>query len=210
MVNTTPKSPHRSIASLKLSTKVPALVTQAQNIVQAMTNNPSFPSPTPALTTVTQAVHDLQAAETATLSRTKGATTLRNEKRLVLVKLLEQLKGHIQTSADANVENAASMIQSAGLAVKKTPVRAPRVFAAKPGLVSGSVTLVTHAAARRASYEWQYSTDAAKTWLAAPSTLQSKTTIPGLTPGATVAFRFRPVTKKGEGDWSQPSSLIVK
>jgi hypothetical protein len=71
------------------------------------------------------------------------------------------------------------------------------------------VNLVTHSAAHRASYEWQYSTDAGKTWLAAPSTLQSKTTIPGLTPGATAMFRYRPVTKKGEGDWSQPTSLLV-
>ena len=71
------------------------------------------------------------------------------------------------------------------------------------------MNLVTHSAAHRASYEWQYSTDAGKTWLAAPSTLQSKTTIPGLTPGATAMFRYRPVTKKGEGDWSQPTSLLV-
>jgi hypothetical protein len=32
----------------------------------------------------------------------------------------------------------------------------------------------------------------------------------GLTPGATVVFRCRPVTKAGEGDWSQPSAIIVK
>jgi hypothetical protein len=209
-MTTTTKPTHRSIASLKLATKVPALITQAENIVQKMTNNPSFPSPTPVLTTVTQAIQDLQAAETATLSRTKGAATTRNEKRLVLVKSLEQLKGHVQRTADANTENAASMIQSAGLAVKKTPVRAARTFAAKPGTVSGSVNIVTRAAARRAAYDWQYSTDAGKTWLAAPSTLQSKTTVSGLIPGATVMFRYRPLTKKGEGDWSQPASLIVK
>ena len=209
-MTTTTTATHRSLASLKLPKKVPALITQAQNIVQAMTNNPSFPSPTPALATVTQATHDLTTAETATLSHTKGAATTRNEKRVVLVKMLEQLKAHVQSVADANVENAASMIQSAGMAVKKPAARAPRVFAAKAGTVSGSVTLVARAAARRASYEWQYSTDAGKTWLAAPNTLQAKTTVSGLTPGATVEFRYRPVTKKGEGDWSQPSSLIVK
>jgi hypothetical protein len=84
------------------------------------------------------------------------------------------------------------------------------VFAAKPGATSGSVHLVTDAAARRASYEWQYSTDAGKTWVSAPSTLQAKTVVAGLTPGVTVLFRYRAVTKSGEGDWSQPQSLIVK
>jgi hypothetical protein len=44
----------------------------------------------------------------------------------------------------------------------------------------------------------------------APVTLQAKTTVAGLTPGATVQFRYRPVTKAGEGDWSQTVVLLVK
>jgi hypothetical protein len=55
-------------------------------------------------------------------------------------------------TADADPETAPSVIQSAGIVVKQTPVRAKRVFAAKFGPVSGSVHLVTEAAARRASY----------------------------------------------------------
>ena len=96
------------------------------------------------------------------------------------------------------------------MAVKKTAVRHPRVFEATPGDVSGSAKLIAASAARRASYEWEYSTDGGKTWVTAPATLQAKTTVPGLTPGATVTFRYRPVTKTGEGDWSQPTSVIVK
>jgi hypothetical protein len=208
---TTPaKSAHRSIATLNLARSVPALITQAQNIVKAVTNNPAFPSTVPLLASVTDAVDQLQAAETTTLSRTKGAATIRNEMRAALVKQLQQVKNHVQTVADDSANTSASVIQSAGIAVKKTAVRPPRVFAAMPGAVSGSATLVAKAAARRASYEWQYSTDAGKTWLAAPTTLQSKTTIAGLVPGAMVMFRSRPVTKVGEGDWSQPTSLIVK
>ncbi len=208
-MTTTTKTTARSLASLKLVRNVPALVTQAQNIVQAMTSNPSFPTPTPTLAAVTDAINRLQTAETATLSRTKGAATSRNEKRATLVKLMDQLRNYIQTTADASVETSASMIQSAGLAVKKPAVRPPRVFAAKQGAVSGSANLVTNSAAHRASYEWQYSTDAGEPWLAAPSTLQSKTTISGLTPGATVMFRYKAGTKKGEGDWSPPTSLLV-
>jgi len=69
-MTTTAKASGRSYASLKLQKKVPALIRQAQNIVQAMTNNPSFPSPTPSLATVTDAIHQLDLAETATVSRT--------------------------------------------------------------------------------------------------------------------------------------------
>jgi hypothetical protein len=210
IMSTTPKTVHRSFASLKLPNKVPALITYAQGIVKAMTGNPAFPSPVPTLAAVTEAISELQTAETAALSRTKGAVAVRNEKRAALVTLLQQLRAHIQATADANPETSASVIQSAGVALRKTPVRTKRVFAAKFGPVSGSVHLVTNTAARRASYEWQYSADGGKTWVSAPSTLQAKTTIPGLTPGATVLFRYRAVTKTGEGDWSQSQSLIVK
>jgi hypothetical protein len=201
---------HRSLASLKLPNKVPALITYAQAIVKAMTGNTAFASTTPTMATVTQAINDLQTAETAALARTKGAVTVRNEKRAALVALLEDVRASVQTVANADSETSASVIQNAGLAIRKTPVRAARVFAAKPGAVSGSVALVTDAAARRASYEWQYSSDGGKTWVQAPSTLQAKTTVAGLTPGATVTFRYRAVTKTGEGDWSQPQSIIVK
>jgi hypothetical protein len=208
-MTTNNKSLHRSIASLKLPSKVPALITYAQGIVKGMTGNASFPTPVPTLAEITSAINDLQTAETAALARTKGAVATRNEKRTALVRLLEQLKGNVQTAADANVENGASIIQSAGMALRKPTVRAPRVFAANPGALSGTAQLVAASAARRASYEWEYSADGGKTWITAPSTLQAKTTVPGLTLGATVQFRYRPVTKTGEGDWSQPTSLMV-
>jgi hypothetical protein len=40
-------------------------------------------------------------------------------------------------------------------------------------------------------------------------TLQAKTTIESLTPGTTYSFRYRPVTKAGEGDWSGVTTLVM-
>jgi hypothetical protein len=54
-----------------------------------------------------------------------------------------------------------------------------------------------------------FSIDGGKTWQEARATLQSKTTITGLQPGATYLFRYRPVTKTLDTDWSQPLSLVV-
>jgi hypothetical protein len=161
------------------------------------------------LAAVSAAVGDLQTAETAALARTKGAVATRNDKRAALVVLLTQLRGYIQTTADSSAENGAAIIESAGVAVRKTPTRRARAFAAKPGAVSGTAKVVAKTAGRRASYEWQYSTDGGKTWIIAPVTLQAKTTIAGLAPGATVLFKCRPVTRAGEGDWSQPASLVI-
>jgi hypothetical protein len=198
---------HRSIATLKLPHPVGALITYAQGIVTRMTGNPAFATP---LSAVTAATSDLQTAETAALSRLKGAVAIRNEKRAALVALLEQLRSYVQTQADANVENGTSIIEGAGIAVRKAAVRTPRVFDAVAGAVSGSAKLVARSAGARASYEWQYSTDGGKTWLQAPATLQAKTTVVGLTAGATVQFRYRAVTKTGEGDWSQTLVLLVR
>jgi hypothetical protein len=50
--------------------------------------------------------------------------------------------------------------------------------------------VVAASAARRASYEWEYSTDGGKTWIAAPATLQAKTKISGLAQGATLLVLF--------------------
>jgi hypothetical protein len=71
-----------------------------------------------------------------------------------------------------------------------------------------TAVLVAKVAARRASYEWHYSTDQ-KLWNAAPVTVQSKTVIVGLGVGTHCSFRVRPVTKTGEGNWSQVVRLLV-
>jgi hypothetical protein len=204
------KSVHRSLVTLKLPRRVPALITYAQSVLAAMTNNAHFPTPVPALAVLAAAITALQSAESAALSRLKGTVVARNDKKAALVALLQQLRGYVQTTADADPENSAAMIQSSGLAVKKLPAHRPRVFSVKPGAVSGSVEIVAASAARRASYVWGYSTDGAKTWLESGPTLQAKTTLTGLPVATSVQFRYRSVTKTGAADWSQPVSLLVK
>jgi hypothetical protein len=199
----------RAIATLKLPRKVPALITFASGIVKAMTGNASFPTPTPAIATVQTAINDLQTAETGALSRVKGAVAVRNEKVAALVTLLEELRTCVQSTADANPESGPSIIQGAGLALRNPTTRAALGFHAKPGGVTGTVKVIAPSAARRAAYDWQYSTDGGNTWLTLPSTLQAKTTVTGLKPLTTVMLRFRAVTKTGESDWSQSISTAV-
>jgi hypothetical protein len=204
------KKVHRSIASLKLPLAISLLVTYVQGILKAMTGNPTFPSPNPPLPTIGSAVSELQVAETAAVTtRAKGTIATRNEKRTALLAMLELLRAYVQSVADATPENAPSIIESAGLALRKTPVRAPRVFAAKADTVSGSVKLIAPTAGPRAAYLWQYSADAGKTWLDVSPTLQAKTTITGLPAGTAAQFRFRSIIKGGASDWSAPLSLLV-
>src|SRR5579859_3323486 len=124
-MNTTTKSAHRLTIALALPKRVPALIVYAEGIVQRMTGNPSFPSPQPPLAAITAAINDLRAAETAALARTKGAVAARNEKRTVLLGALQQLRAHVQSLADADPANAASIIESAGVAGRPPAARAP-------------------------------------------------------------------------------------
>jgi hypothetical protein len=208
MSNSTTKA-HRSLAVLDLPKRINVLITFADGVVTAMTGNASFPSPSPALAAVSAAITDLQTAETAALARTKGAVSTRNAKRAVLVTMLQSLRMYVQAIADANGENAPAIIQGAGIAVKKTGVRPPRVFAALAGAVSGAVKLVAPSAGRRAFYAWQDSTDG-KTWNDLALTLQAKTILTGQTPGTVLQFRYRTVVKTGQTDWSAPVSYVVK
>jgi hypothetical protein len=201
---------HRSVAVLKLPRPVPAALTYSRNIVTAMTGNKSFPTPTPPLTDVTTAINDLDQAEQAALTKVHGAVATRNQQRLALLAKLELLRGYVQNIADADREQASGIIQSANMQVRKVPTRVKRVFAAKQGAVSGSVTLVTASAGRRASYDWEWSSDGGKTWQALPTTLQTKTSMTGLQPAASYSFRYRFVVKTGVGDWSQPVSILMK
>ncbi len=210
-MTTTNKSIHRPTISLSFPVKNADFILYAQNIAEKMTNNPAFPTPTPTIAVLLAAIAALQSAETTTLSRAKGAATVRNEKRTAVVGMLQQLRGYVQAIADATPENAASIIQSSGFSVRKVPTHKPRAFEARQGAVSGAAIVTAVNAGRRSSYDWQYSSDGGKTWVAAPSTIQGKTTIGGLPAGTTVQFRYRAVTAKGgQGDWSQPTALLLK
>lgn len=201
---------HRSLAELKLPNRVPALISVVHAILLSMTGNQAFPSPVPSLSDVAAALANLENAQTLAELRGKGAAEARNEKLRALVALLQLLRAHVQIVADGDWEHASSIIESAGMHVKSVGVRMPRVFAAKPGHVSGSAILVTAAAAKRASYDWEISADEGKTWQALPQTLRSDTRVAGLQPGTTYWFRYRAVTKGGVGDWSQVVTMMAR
>jgi hypothetical protein len=201
----------RAIAVLKMSPKVKSLITFAQSVATTMTDNSTFPSPSPTLTTFQADIAALVTAETAALARAKGAADTRNAKLAVVRADLESLKNYVQNVVDAsNPANAESIIGSAGMAIRKVTLHDKPALTVKQGSVSGTVTLSAKAAAKKAAYNWQYSTDQ-KTWTSLPQTLKAKTGVSGLTAGTTYYFRSQALTPKGgDGDWGQVISLLVK
>ena len=203
-------SMHKTQAALKLPTQVPALLGVARAILHAMTDNPSFPAPAPPLATVAAALAGLDDAELATQTRTRGTVEVRNAKRAVLVGLLVRLKAYVQGVADENPDVAMSLIESAGMFVKKRVAPEKPVFEVTPGPVSGSVQMAVRSAGDRAGYLWSWSPDGGETWYPAPGTLQSRTVLAALPARTTCSFRYRTVTKDGETDWSEPQLVLVR
>ena len=163
----------------------------------------------PSIATLQTDIAALNVAETVVLSRTKGAVETRNAKLVVVRSDLEHLRAYVQTVAyAANPSNAEAIIQSAGMAVRRRTLHDKAALAVKVGSVSGTVTLAAKAAAPRASYFWQYSTDQ-KTWTNVPPTLKAKTGVAGLTLGIVYYFRVQALTKTALGDWGQIVSLLV-
>jgi hypothetical protein len=198
----------RSIVTLNLPKRIPDLIVYANQVAIAMTGNTSFPTPLIPVATLQADIAALNNAEQAVLTRAKGAAANRNVKLAVVRSDLEHEKAYVQQIADQNPATAEAVIHSAGMAVKKTTLRNKANLAAKLGPVSGSVHLVAKSAGYRVAYEWQYSLDQ-KTWTSAPTTLQAKADLTGLTSGTTYSFRVRPVLKTGEAAWTQIVSLLV-
>jgi hypothetical protein len=198
----------RTTAVLKIPTRKSSVAAFASSVINSMTGNASFPNPTPPLATVAADLAAYEAAEAQAVTRVKGAVVTRNAKYAVLRADLEHLMGSVQQVADANPATAQSLIEGAGFAIRKTASRTKSELKIVAGAVPGSVKLSAKAVDKRASYEWQYSTDQ-KTWTNAPASLQAKTAITGLTVGTTYYFRFRGVTKAGEGAYSQVVQVLV-
>jgi hypothetical protein len=201
----------RAIAVLKMSHKVKSLITFAQSVATTMSDNATFPSPNPTVATFQTDIAALVTAETAALARAKGAADLRNSKLAVVRADLASLRTYVQNVVDAsNPANSESIIGSAGMSIRKVTLHDKAALAVKEGSVSGTVNLSAKSAAKKAAYNWQYSTDQ-KTWTSLPQTLKTKTGASGLTAGAIYYFRSQALTpKEGTGDWGQIVSLLVK
>jgi len=206
----------RIVLSLETE-KVPALLPQSKTIYNAFATNASLlPTPPVPLPTLLAQIQDLDTAEQATKTGTKGTVAVRNAKRAVLVTTLESLRMYVQSLCDSNPEQAPALATAASMAVAKLPLHAKPVLQAKPGASSGAVILIANATLligrgvrKKATFNWESSADGGKTWVTAPSTPLSSTSVVGLTPLTTYAFRVSVTVSKTTGEWSQAVTLLV-
>jgi hypothetical protein len=201
------------MAKLTVIKKLPrtagAILTKAHHIATSMQHNLYFPRPPVPIATFLEHIATAEAAQAAMRTRLNTARTDRNAKLAVVLRDLDQLAIYVQQVASKYPpEERLAIVASAGMEVQGYRKAGKATFRVTPGRTSGSVILDALHPGIVASFDWQYSADG-KRWIDAPSTTQSKTTISGLTPGATYHFRYRALTHAGKGDWSEPFVLMV-
>jgi hypothetical protein len=152
--------------ALRAPQSVPALLVYAKQIVQAMTSNTYFPNPSVPLATVTSQIADLEAAETAVKARGKGAADTRNLKLKSLLTSLRMLETYVQSIIAGDETQGAAIVQAAGMNERRKTLHQKPPLAAAMASTFGLVMLRAKAAGVHAAYEWQYSPDGGKSWVA--------------------------------------------
>jgi hypothetical protein len=180
-------------------------------LVQSVANNATyFPTPNPPLASILTKIADLQTAQTATQTRTKGAAPQRDLKAKALNTDLRSLLGYVQGVIDANEAQGAAIAAASGFGQRQVGGRTKAALAASMGASPDLVVLRAKSVGKkRAAYEWQYSADGGKTWIALPVTTIADTTVQGLALGTSYAFRCRSTVGRVATDWCQVITFLV-
>jgi len=198
------------IAVLNFPEDHKSFLISAKFVSTSLTGNTYFTSLATTVVSLNTEIAAMDLAMTKAKGRAPGAASDCKAKRRKVTQrlnhIVDTVQGIIETTA--NPADAATMILSAGLKIKKVGKHNKAPLSAQHGAATGEVSLIALAVARRATYFWEYSSDG-MSWEKASPTHQSKTALSGLKPGLTYHYRFRALTKLGESDYSDVVSLIV-
>jgi hypothetical protein len=184
----------------------------ATRIVTAMTGNPNFPAPNPALADITAKTTAARTSYTNALTlrqQAKAATNLQDadEKELDRSLMLESLYVENESVGDDQ------KIQSAGMDVRHNIVRigelsVPNNLLAKAGGGDGEIILNWDPVRGARSYVVEITTDAnvPSSWKHKTNVTESSAAITGLTSGGKFWFRVAGVGAAGQGPYSDPAA----
>jgi hypothetical protein len=206
------------MARIKLNLRnlsVPAKIAKTRQIVTAMTDNKSFPSPTPALNDVTVAVNGLEEAA-AQLQSARAEVTTRTASQdnaeTKLDQLLTQLSGYVESVAGKDD----TLITSVGMETKASPStptlpNVPQALSATTGDHDGELFLSWKPVPNAKSYVIESSTDPATpaSWEHAGIATSSTKTIGGLKSGTRFWFRVAALGAGGQSGWSEHATKVA-
>ena len=206
------------MARIKLNFRrlpIPEKIAKAQQIVTALTGNSGFPTPNPALASVTSAINKLDtsyAEAQAARQEAKAKTSQQNKDEDELEQIISRLAAYVE-SVGGDDE---TLIQSAGMDTKSSPAPSaipglPPALSATAGDHDGEIDLAWDTVEQAKSYVIEQSADppTATSWAHAGVATKSSTTISGLTSGTRYWFRVAAVGTAGQSGWSDPTMKIA-
>jgi hypothetical protein len=158
------------------------------------------------------------AQQTATGTKAKGTTSLRNSKRNAVWTAMLSLQSYVQgLSETMSVADATTLIEAAGLLVAQVAKRQKETLTATLTVAPGVVHLAANRAVlvgiagahKHVTFNWEMSADGGKTWQGLPSGSYASTTVAGLALMTTYAFRVSVTVGNTAGAWSQAVSTLV-
>jgi hypothetical protein len=181
-------------------------------ILEWMTGNPKYATPSPALAVVQTA---FAAYKVATANAAQGGvenTTIRDARRAELVALLRQLANYVSATADGDLETLAS----SGFPIQKTsrtpigPLPAPNAPSVAQGPITGSMTSVVPPVYGAFTYNWRLALASAPTVVVQTAqTTAGRNTFNDLTAGQLYNVEANAVGAAGTSDWSDDGSMMV-
>ena len=197
-------------ACLKMPSKLGNKIIRAQDIQGKMTGNTYFPTGWTAGTlTQTQFNADVTAlvlAEQDVNAHKPGAANTRNQKLNTVVTDLNEIMAMVQTKANTDPANSATIIESAGYFVRGIGRGHKSINGAYNTEITGTVLLTAEGGG---PHEWEMSKDQVAI-ITLPATRGNRTTVDNLNPGDVWYFRMKKTnSKKTKYNWPQWIMLKV-
>lgn len=188
------------------------LLTKAMDIYASMNGNVLFPTPTPALDALNDAILSFQNALTAAAARERTQVILKNQARVALIVMLRELANYVTFTANGD----AGVLSSSGYDMRKVPepviVPKPTNLLVEDGLNSGELKVTVDKPKGARSFVHQYTADpllAGSVWESTPTT--SKTyTFTGLEKAKNYWCRVGVIGSNGQLVYSDPVSRVVQ
>lgn len=184
------------------------LLTRAQTIIDSLTNNPDITTPQPTVAQLQTGVDDLTDGVTAAEKGGKKQRELRDQKRVILISLLQQEATYVSLIAQGNV----AVILGAGFGVSKIPspvgpLGKPEKFqvsSPQKGWLQLSLTRMKGAS----NYQYEYKKIGDTVWIVEGSQ-KSKIVIQGLESAKEYVARVLPLGASTERAYSDEITAVV-
>lgn len=190
-------------------------IAKGRQIVSAMTNNPSFPSPNPPLAEVTADLDELTQAF-ALVQAAKSEITTRvvsqENAEAKVDQALTKLANYVESIAgrDDTLITSAGMETKAGRSAPTVPA-VPQAVGANAGDHEGEIELFWKTVANARSYTIEASLDptAGTSWTHVGIATSAGKVIANLTSGKRYWFRVAAVSAGGQSGWSEHGTKVV-